>query len=214
MSSILSAIIILQVIFIITLLQEFFHYEDKCPRQYIPHISHVTESTNLHDICGTWTSNTSKSTVWVSTMDPQTNTFYVDMPEFGSCIGHMDNYNNILTVSTYGVSDPTISLLLTNDALIDTHSLHIYRKNVDISTINYKLSGIWKDDYGTDVVDITVTDNIIKGTLASNKIVGLVNPDNMKFVIFSKGLTIPGYYIDNIFTISFMDEIYGFRKVS
>lgn len=239
MKSLLVAIVIAQILIIVSLLSSLTSGKPSTKNikygssyRYIPTISEVVGSSKKYDVSGAWTAGTGTALVITRVDD---NKFDVSLTKKGSAVpdeqlkANMDHYNGVLTVNNpittgdpyYGedYATPALILLLDphmEDKMLDPYSSSIYTKvpaNPASGNVISHLSGTWKDNSGSDILDITVTDYVIEGTIAENKIIGIFNPDNMKFVVFLRGLPIPGYYDNNIFIIFFLGEVYEFKKV-
>jgi hypothetical protein len=239
MDGLLGAIVILQVIVVISLLNSLLsgssrkYLKKGSDYNYIPNISEVVGSGKKYDVSGTWTAGESGTTLLITKVDDDK--FDVALTRQGSTRvnerlkANMDHFNGVLTVNNpvdigdpyYGddYSTPALILLLDpnlEDKLIDPYAASIYNK-VPASpaggNVITHLSGIWKDNDSPDLLDIKVTDYLIEGSLAENKIIGIFNPESMKFVLFLKGYPVPGYYDNNVFVVLFMNQVYEFRKV-
>jgi hypothetical protein len=239
MNNILTTIVILQVIIIISLLASLlgvkqYSYSNTQPQEiYIPNISEVVGSGKRYDVSGSWMSSDTGTNLLIAKIDDNDDDkFNIALIKQGSTTpdqlltATMDHYNGVLNVSSpVDVDDPAytstpVMVLLVDpnmeDKLLDPYTAKVYNKvpaNPASGNIISHLSGIWKDNNSADLLDIKVTDYLIEGTLAENKIIGIFNPDNMKFVVFIKGFPVPGYYENNTFTVLFMGMIYEFKKI-
>lgn len=232
------AILLLQVLVIISLISSLSKGNSQSTitssiYHYIPDISEVVGSNKKYDVSGTWTSSETGTTLLITKVTDDK--FDVALTKQGSTTpdeqlkANIDHYNGVLNINNpidtgdpyYGndYSTPVLILLLDpnmEDKLIDPYATNIYNKipsNPNGGNIISHLSGIWKDDASTDLLDVKVTDYLIEGTLVNNKVVGIFNPDNMKFVLFLRGYPIPGYFHNNTFVVLFMGVVYEFQKI-
>jgi hypothetical protein len=238
MCLLLYTIIAIQVLIVLSLLQHLNKiirkdHLSKVVYQFIPHISEIVGSTKKHNVSGNWTSTKTGMTLSISTID-NNNNVNISVLKTGNNVqteqltGTIDNYNGVIYIDQqvdlgdpyYGndnTKQPVIMLIIDpylENKLIDPIAGTLYESDTTCAEkVIPHLSGTYKDIFSEDIMDITVTDYIISGKLANNNMLGFINPNSMYFVIFMKGVYIPGYVKNNKYFIIMDETIYEYEKV-
>jgi hypothetical protein len=237
MCLLLYTIIAIQVLIVLSLLRHLnriirIHNQNKVNYQFIPHISEIVGSTKTHNVSGNWISAETGMTLSISTLDNSTVNISVLKTENSiqteQLTGTIDNYNGIIYIDQQvdlgdpyyrndNTKQPVIMLIIDpylKNKLIDPIAGTLYESDTTCTEkVISHLSGTYKDIFSEDNMDITVTDYVISGKLANNNILGFINPNSMYFVIFMKGIYIPGYIKNNKYFIIMDETIYEYEKV-